>query len=469
MTMATILGEGTIQELRESIRGEVIAPADAGYDQARAVWNGMIDKRPALIVRCAGVADVLAAVQFGRSQDLEIAVRGGGHSLPGFSTTDGGIVIDLSPMKGVRIDPEAQRVVAQAGLTWRELDHETQAFGLAVTGGLVSSTGIAGFTLGGGIGWLMRKHGLAADNLVAADLVTADGRLVHASEHENPELLWGLRGGGGNFGIVTSFEFRLHRVGPTILAGPIFFPGEQATQVLRGYREYTASLPDEMTTLVNLLTAPPAPFLPADVHGKPVVAVVAVYAGQPDDGRRLAMPLRELGTPIADLLGPMPYTTMQSLLDGFYSPGARNYFKSAYLGGLSDEVIDTLARFHGPSSSPASEIHVQHLGGALSRVAEDATAFGGRSAPYILNVVARWAEAGTDAAQLSWARDLHAAVEPFTTGGAYVNFLSAGEDRVAAAYSPATYERLARLKDTWDPTNVFRLNQNISPAQRVNA
>ena len=467
--MGTILGDATIQELRDSTRGEVISPADPRYDEARAVWNGMIDKRPALIVRCLGVADVLAAVQFARSQDLELAVRGGGHSLPGFSTSDGGIVVDLSPMKGIRVDPAGQRVIAQGGVTWRELDHETQAFGLAVTGGLISSTGIAGFALGGGVGWLMRKHGLTCDNLVAADLVTADGRLVRASEDENPELYWGLRGGGGNFGIVTSFEFRLHRVGPTIFAGPIFFPGDQATQILRGYREYTANLPDEMTTLMNLTTAPPVPFLPADVHGKKVVAVVGVYAGSPDEGRKLAAPLRQLGTPITDLLGPMPYTMMQSLLDGLFTPGARNYFKAGYLGGLSDEAIDTLVRFHGPSISPSSEIHIHHLGGAVARAPDDATAFGQRGAPYLLNIVARWTDPGTDDAQIAWARDLYAAVEPFSTGGTYVNFLSAGDDRVAAAYGPDNYERLARLKETWDPTNVFRLNQNIRPAGLVRA
>lgn len=467
--MGTILGEGTIQELRESIQGEVVTPADPGYEVARAVWNGMIDKRPALIVRCFGVADVIAAVQFARSQDLELAVRGGGHSLPGFSTSDGGMVVDLSLMKGIRVDPDAQRVVAQGGVTWRELDHETQAFGLALTGGLVSSTGIAGFALGGGIGWLMRKHGLTCDNLAAADLVTADGRLVHASERENPDLYWGLRGGGGNFGVVTSFEFRLHRVGPTILAGPIFFPGDQATQILRGYREYTASLPDEMTTLVNLTTAPPAPFLPADVHGKKVVAVVGVYAGSPDEGRKVAEPLRHLGTPITDLLGPMPYTMMQSLLDGLYAPGARNYFKAGYLGGLSDEAIDTLARFHGSSISPSSEIHVHQLGGAVSRVPDDATAFGQRGAPYLLNIVARWTDPGTDAAQIGWARDLYAAAEPFSTGGTYVNFMSAGDDRIVAAYGPDKYERLARLKEAWDPTNLFRLNQNIRPSGLVHA
>ncbi len=462
--MGTILGDATVQELRESILGEVITPADPHYDEARAVWNAMIDKRPALIIRCAGVADVIAAVQFARSQELEIAVRGGGHSLPGFSTSDGGVVIDLSAMKGIRVDPEAGRVVAQGGVTWRELDHETQAFGLALTGGLVSTTGIAGFTLGGGIGWLMRKHGLTCDNLEAVDLVTADGRLVRASEHENPELFWGLRGGGGNFGIVTSFEFRLHRVGPTVLAGPIFFPGEQATQILRGYREYTADLSDEMTTLVNLTTAPPAPFLPADVHGKKVVAVVGVYAGPSEEGRRFAEPLRHLGTPIADLLGPMPYSMMQSLLDGLFSAGARNYFKSGYLAGLSDDAIDTLVRFHGPSTSPSSEIHIQHLGGAVARVPDSATAFGGRGAPYLMNIVARWSDPGTDDAQIAWARDLYAAAEPFTTGGTYVNFLSEGDDRVAAAYGPDKLERLARLKEVWDPTNAFRLNQNVKPA-----
>ena len=462
--MGTILGDATVQELRESILGEVITPADPHYDEARAVWNAMIDKRPALIIRCAGVADVIAAVQFARSQELEIAVRGGGHSLPGFSTSDGGIVIDLSAMKGIRVDPDAERVVAQAGVTWRELDHETQAFGLALTGGLMSTTGIAGFTLGGGIGWLMRKYGLTCDNLEAVDLVTADGRLVRASEHENPELYWGLRGGGGNFGIVTSFEFRLHRVGPTVLAGPIFFPGDQATQILRGYREYTADLPDEMTTLVNLTTAPPAPFLPADVHGKKVVAVVGVYAGPPEEGRRIAEPLRHLGTPITDLNGPMPYTVMQSLLDGLFSAGARNYFKAGYLAGLSDEAIDTLVRFHGPSTSPNSEIHIQHLGGAVGRVPDGATAFGGRGAPYLMNVVARWTDPGTDDAQIAWARDLYAAAEPFTTGGTYVNFLSEGDDRVAAAYGPDKLEHLARLKEVWDPTNTFRLNQNVKPA-----
>jgi FAD/FMN-containing dehydrogenase len=465
--MGTILGEGTIQELRESIRGELITPTDAGYDEARAIWNGMIDKRPALIVRAAGVADVIAAVEFASSQDLELAVRGGGHSLPGFSTTDGGVVIDLSRMKGIRVDPERMRVVAEAGATWRDLDHETQAFGLAVTGGLISSTGIAGFTLGGGIGWLMRKYGLSADNLVAADMVTADGRLVHASAHDNAELFWGLRGGGGNFGVVTSFEFELHRVGPTILAGPIFFPGEQAEQILRGYRAYTADLPDEMTTLVNLTTAPPAPFLPEAVHGKKIVAVVGVYAGAPDAGRELADGLRALGTPIVDLLGPMPYTTLQSLLDPLWAPGVRNFFKAGYLNAVSDETIESMVKAHGSTISPMSEIHLHHVGGAVARVPGDATAYGERAAPYLTNIIARWTDAATDTAQIDWARGLYSAIEPATTGGSYVNFMSVGDDRIEATYGAAKFERLSRLKDAWDPGNLFHLNQNIRPAATV--
>jgi FAD/FMN-containing dehydrogenase len=467
--MTTILGEGTVQELREGVRGDVVVPGDPFYDEARAVWNGMIDKRPALILRAVGVADVLAAVQFARSQDLELAVRGGGHSLPGFSTSDGGMVLDLGRMKGIRIDPVRQRAVAEAGVTWREFDHETQAFGLAVTGGLVSSTGVAGFTLGGGIGWLMRRYGLTCDNLIAADVVTADGRLVRASADENPDLFWGLRGGGGNFGVVTSFEFQLHRVGPTVLAGPIFYPGDQAAEVLSGYRDYASTLPDDMTTLANLASAPPLPFLPPDVHGKPIVVVVGVYAGSPDDGMDLAAPLRRLGTPIADLLGPMPYATIQSLLDPLYAAGARNFFKSGYLANMPDDSIETLTRFQLAAPSPSSEIHLHQFGGAVARVADGETAFGSRSAPWVVNTVARWTDPSTDDVQMAWARDLYAALEPYCASGTYVNFLSAGDDRVREAYGPEKYERLARLKENWDPTNLFRLNQNVQPARQVPA
>src|SRR3954451_1028969 len=296
-----VLGDATLAEFEAGLSGRLIRPGDDGYEEARSIWNGAHDRRPAMIVRCAGVADVMRAVDFARSEDLVIAVRGGGHSIPGFSTTDGGIVIDLSAMKGIKVDPARRTAVAQGGCTWADLDHETQAFGLAVTGGLVSSTGIGGFTLGGGIGWLMRKCGLACDNLIAADVVTADGQLVRASEDENPELLWGLRGGGGNFGIATSLEYRLHPVGPMVLAGPIFFAGERAEEILRFYRDWVRELPDEMTTLVNLTTAPPAPFLPEEVHGKPVVAVGAVYAGDPEEGRHVVQPLKDIAEPVADL------------------------------------------------------------------------------------------------------------------------------------------------------------------------
>src|SRR3954454_16410758 len=335
-TIPHVLGDATLAELEQGLAGRLIRPGDDDYDSARAVWNGSHDRRPALIVRAAGAADVMRAVQFARSEDLEIAVRGGGHSIPGFSTTDGGIVIDLSAMRAVRVDPERRTAVAQGGATWADFDHETQAFGLAVTGGLISTTGIAGFTLGGGIGWLMRKHGLTSDNLIAAEVVTADGRLVRASESENPELLWGLRGGGGNFGVATSLEYRLHPVGPNVLAGPIFFAGDRAEEVLRFYRDSALALPAEMTTLATLTPAPPAPFLPEEGHGKPVVAVVAVYAGDPDEGRRVVQPLKDLGDAVADLIDVIPYTVMQSLLDGLWERGAHNYMSASFVAELND-------------------------------------------------------------------------------------------------------------------------------------
>jgi hypothetical protein len=467
--METILSEGTIEELRQSLRGVLLTPSDPGFDEARAVWNAMIDRRPALIVRCRGVADVLAAVQFARSENLEVAVRGGGHSLPGFSTTEGGILIDLRSMNAVRVDPLSKRAVVEGGATWTELDHETQAFGLAVTGGLISSTGVAGFTLGGGIGWLMRKYGLACDNLVGADVVTADGELVHASETVNPDLLWGLRGGGGNLGIVTAFEFALQRVGPIVLGGPIFFPGDQARQILSGWRDWTRSAPDEVTAVANLVVAPPLPFLPPEVHGTKVVLVAAAYAGEQEEGEPVVAPLRRLGDPIVDLLGPMPYVVLQSLVDPLFGPGARNYFTAAYLPDLTDDAIGRLVELHGSSPSPLSEIHVHQLGGAVARVPADATAYANRDAAFAINVVARWTEPATDAEQIGWARDVYGAFEPYATGGAYVNFLGVGDETVRTVYPPATYERLGQLKATWDSTNLFRLNQNVRPSSKVPA
>jgi FAD/FMN-containing dehydrogenase len=461
----TTIAEGSIAELAESLRGQLIRPGDAEYDEARTIWNGAHDRHPALIVRCAGVADVIRAVEFARSEQLLVAVRGGSHSIPGFSTCDGGIVIDVSGMKGVRVDPRGRTATAQTGLTWSEFDHETQAFGLATTGGLVSTTGIAGFTLGGGIGWLMRKHGLTCDNLIGADVVTADGRLVRASEEENPELFWGLRGGGGNFGIATSFDYRVHPVGPTVYGGPVFYPGELAGDILRFYREWAPSAPDEATTAISLATAPPAPFIPEEWHGKRMVAFISVWAGDHEEGARALQPVRELGEPIADLLGPIPYVAMQSLLDPLWGAGAHNYFKAGWMRALDDPAVDTLVRYHQDASSPKSEIHVHQMGGAVGRVPADATAFGDRSGDFMLNVIGSTFTAEGFAEAVQWAQDLHVTIEPSLSGGSYVNFLpEEGEERVRASYGERTFDRLQALKDEYDPSNLFRLNQNIPPS-----
>jgi FAD/FMN-containing dehydrogenase len=460
-----VVGDASLRELEESLRGELIRPDHPEYDEARAVWNGAIDRHPAAIVRCAGVADVRLAIEFARSQDLPVALRGGKHSLPGFSTCDGGIVIDMSGMKGLRVDPEKGTAVAEPGITWAEFDHETQAFGLATTGGLISTTGIAGFTLGGGIGWLMRKHGLTCDNLIGADVVTADGQLVHASADENPELFWGLRGGGGNFGVVTSFEYKLHPVGPMVLAGPVFYRGDRAEEITRFYREYTRDLPDEATTMLNLATAPPAPFLPEEIHGQRVCVLLGVYSGPVSDGEAVLAPMRELGDPVADLMGPIPYVAMQGLLDALYPSGVQNYFKAGYMDDLADDAIDELVAGHVSSETPMCELHIQHVGGAIARVGADDTAFGNRSANYVLNVIGRSPEAeGFDQA-VDWARGVYDALEPHTSGGVYTNFMSAGDDRVNEAYGDQKYERLQALKDRYDPTNVFQLNQNIQPTK----
>jgi FAD/FMN-containing dehydrogenase len=462
-----VIGEATLGELEGNLRGQLIRPGDPDYDQARAVWNGAHDRHPALIIRCAGTADVVRAVEFARSEGLEVAVRGGAHSIAGFSTTDGGVVIDTSPMKGIWVDPASRRAVAQPGLTWSEFDHETQAFGLAVTGGLVSSTGIAGFTLGGGLGWLLRKYGLTSDNLLSADVVTADGQLVTASEHSHPDLFWALRGGGGNFGVVTSLEYRLHPVGPLVFAGAVFYAGSAAVQVLRGWRDLTASMPDELTTLANILVAPPVPFLPEAVHGQAIVAILGVYAGAVDDGAKAAQPLRTLAEPIADLMGPMPYTAMQGLLDPLWQAGAQNYFTSALLDRLDDDAIDTLLARHTAGQAPVHELHLHHAGGAMARVPADATAFAHRDAPYVLNIIARSPDRAGFEQHADWARATHQAIGPWSTGGGYVNFTSEpGQDKVHASYPPDTHARLVAVKDRYDPTNLFRLNQNIRPPGR---
>jgi FAD/FMN-containing dehydrogenase len=458
-----VLAEGSVAELDTAMRGRLVRPSDPDYDTERAIWNGAHDRYPALIAQCAGVADVIRALEFARSEELRVAVRGGGHSIPGHSSVDGGIVIDLSPMQGIRVDPQRRTARAEAGVKWSSFDHETQAFGLATTGGLVSTTGIAGLTLGGGIGWLMRKHGLTIDNLIGADVVTADGRLVHASADENPELFWGLRGGGGNFGVVTSFEYQLHPVGPMVTAGAVFYPADAAGDVLRAFRAWAETAPDETTTLVNLLTAPPAPFLPEEWHGRPLVAVIGMHAGPIDEAERVLAPLRNVATPVADLFSPMPYVAMQSLIDPLWGPGAYSYFKAGHLRGLDDQAIDTLIAQHASVTSPKTEIHVQHLGGAVARPAADATAYGDRSAPFILNIVASTFTADGYDEAVDWARATHAALGPALTGSTYVNFAS-DEGDVREAYGPSTYQRLVALKDEYDPTNVFALNQNVQPS-----
>jgi FAD/FMN-containing dehydrogenase len=460
-----VIGEATLGELETTLRGQLVRPADPDYDQARAIWNAAHDRRPALVIRCAGTADVMRAVEFARSEGLEVAVRGGAHSVAGFSTSDGGVVIDTSPMQGIRVDPPGRRAIAQPGLTWSAFDHETQAFGLAVTGGLVSSTGIAGFTLCGGIGWLLRKCGLTCDNLLSADVVTADGQLVTASEQENPDLFWALRGGGGNFGVVTSLEYRLHPVGPLVFAGPVFYSAADAAGVLRGWRDLTATMPDELTTVANILVAPPVPFLPEAVHGQPVLGLLGVYAGSVEDGERAAQPLRSLAEPVADLMGPMPYTAMQSLIDPLWPAGAHNYFTGVMLEQLTDETIDTLLAQHAAGRAPVRELHLHHGGGAMSRVPADATAFAHRDAAYVLNIIARSPDREGFEEHAGWARATHKAMDPWSTGGGYVNFTSEpGQDKVQASYPPDTYARLVDVKDRYDPTNLFRLNQNIHPS-----
>ena len=460
----TVVGEATVGELQAEVRGQVIRPGDTDYDEARAVWNAAHDKHPALVVRCSGTADVIKVVEFARSEGLPLAVRGGAHSIAGFSTVDGGVVLDLSPMKAVRVDPQARRAVAQGGATWADFDQETQAFGLAVTGGLVSTTGLGGFTLGGGIGWLLRKHGLTCDNLVSADVVTADGHLVHASAGQNSDLFWALRGGGGNFGVVTSMELALHPVGPTVVGGLLFFPGEAAEQVLTGWRELTASMPDELTSLVDLTTAPPVPFLPESVHGTPIVAVGAMYCGPQHRGEDVVAPLRTLAEPVADLLGPVPYAAMQQMLDPLWQAGAHNYFTSAMIDDLPGSAIDELTDRWSAKPTPQSEIHIHHAGGAMARVQQAETAFAQRTSPYLLNVIARSVDGVGFDGDTMWARDTRTALAAYGSDAMYVNFTGdAGADKVRASYPPETYAKLVAVKRRYDPTNLFRLNQNIAP------
>jgi FAD/FMN-containing dehydrogenase len=449
---------------RAGLRGELIRPIDQSYDNARQVFNGMVDKRPALIVRCAGVSDVLNAVRIARDHDLLVAVRGGGHNVAGSAVCDGGMVVDFSSMKGIRINPAARTARVEPGVTWGELNHDLQAFGLGATGGYVSVTGVPGLTLGGGLGWLMRKHGLACDNLLSADVVTADGDLVRASSTENPDLFWGLRGGGGNFGIVTSFEFQVHPVG-VALAGLLVYPLAAAREVLNLFRECSETAPDELTWGALLLTAPRAPFVPEPAQDQPVVALTLAYAGAIDEGERVLRPLREFGPPVLDLVEPMPYSAAQRMADDFFPAGLRHYWKSSFLHGFSDGAIDTLATRFETVPSPQTIVLVEQLGGALARIDAAATAFPHRHWPFNFLVTSMWSDRRDDEKNIAWTRGLWEAMQPFTANAVYVNFLGVeGEERVRAAYGSARYEQLVALKNEYDPTNFFRLNQNIKPA-----
>ncbi|RJQ67955.1 MAG: FAD-binding oxidoreductase [Desulfobacteraceae bacterium] len=442
-----------IRKFREGLRGRLFLPGDQGYDNARKVFNGMIDKRPALIVRCAGVADVMAAVNFARETQLLVAVRGGGHGVVGNAVCDDGLVIDLSRMKSVRVDPGNRTARAEGGATWGDFDHETQAFGLATTGGIVPSTGIAGLTLGGGIGYLNRKYGLTCDNLLSADVVTADGLLLKASAEENEDLFWGLRGGSGNFGVVTSFEYRIHRVGP-VLAGEIVYSLDHAKEVLRFYRDWSTAAPEEVRADATLLSGSDGPAL----------AVIVCYCGAVEEGERVLRPLRSFGSPIVDTVAPVPYATVQNLLTEVFQPGLLHYWKAGFLRAFSDDAIEAIVDFFaGAVTAPFAAIAIEHLGGAVSRVAPQDTAFSHRDAQHSLLVLRMWQDLADSEDNLDWARKCYRTIAPFLESGVYVNYLGdEGEAGVRAAYG-ANYERLAAIKNKYDPTNFFRMNQNIKP------
>ncbi len=461
---SVVVDDATLGALRGGIRGEVVTPADAQYDQVRAIWNAMIDRRPGLIVRCLNSSDVVTAVRFAREHDLLLSVRGAGHNIAGKSLADGALLIDLSLMRSVHVDASSRTARVDAGATLGDVDAETQSYGLALPVGINSTTGVAGLTLGGGFGWLSRKHGLTVDNLIAAHVVTAAGDRLWCSADQHSDLFWAIRGGGGNFGIVTSFEFQLHPVGPEVISGLIVHPFSAARDVLRAYRAFTASAPDAVTAWVVMRAAPPLPFLPPEVHGTKVLVLAAMYAGNSAHGADALAPLRKIGTPIADVIGPHPFAGWQQAFDPLLTPGARNYWKSHNFEELSDEAIDTLLKYVETLPGPQSEVFIAHLGGAVNTVSVEATAYPHRDAEYVVNVHTRWDDPADDQRSVAWARELYKATEPFATGGVYVNFISEGEDdRLAGAYG-ANMERLAEVKRDYDPDNVFRINWNIRPS-----
>jgi FAD/FMN-containing dehydrogenase len=456
-----------VQDLATGFGGSLVVPGEDAYDEARAVWNGMIDRRPAVIARCSSVADVQAAVNFARENELTVAVRCGGHSACGYGTCDDGIVIDLSAMKAIEVDPVAATARADGGLTWGEFDAATQEHNLAVTGGRFSTTGIAGLTLGSGSGWLERKCGLTADNLLSVELVTADGGLLTASAEENPELFWGIRGGGGNFGIVTSFTYRLHDVGPLVYGGLMAAPLERAADTLRFMREWFEDAPEDLGAAMAFISAPPEPFVPQEMHFQPCVGMVVCWTGDMEEGERVVAPLREVMQPAVDMVQPMPYTALQSMLDAGGPKGIRGYMKAEFMDDMSDEALETLVRHGSNRAGPMAQLLVEPMGGAIGRMGEDDTALGRRDVKWCYHALAMWMEPDQETAdaQTAWARELADEMRPHTTDGVYLNFTSdEGDERVRATYGPEKYARLVALKDQYDPGNVFRLNQNIRPS-----
>lgn len=449
----------SVSELAASFGGQLLQPADAGYDEARRVHNGLIDKRPAVIARCQGTADIVDAFALARKLGLEIAVRGGGHNVAGRATIDDGLMIDLAPMKGILVDPKARRAKAQGGVTWRELNRETQLHGLATTGGVVSTTGIAGLTLGGGLGWLMSRHGLALDNLASAEIVTAEGRIIRASADENPDLFWAVRGGGGNFGIAASLEYRLHPVGPMIVGGLIAYPFEQAREVLRFFRATTQSLPDDMMAVAGLIHAP-------DGSGTKLAAMVVAHFGPQEAAEAAVRPIQQFGAPAMSAIGPIPYCQLNTMLDAAYPRGALNYWKSSFLSGLTDEAIERLIDSFVKCPTPMGQLLLEHFHGAVSRVPVAETAFPHRVEGHNLVVLSEWMDPATSDKCIEWARETYAAMGRFLASGRYSNYLGddePGDAAAAAAYGP-NYRRLREIKRKYDPENVFHMNLNIRPA-----
>lgn len=458
------LDADVLQKLESSIGGKLVKPGEPSYDEARSIWNAMVDKRPGLVVRPQTAQDVAATIKFARQHDLQVAVRGGGHNIAGKALTDGGLLIDFSPLKAVHVDPQARTATAQPGARLADLDAATQAHGLAVPVGINSTTGLAGLTLGGGFGWISRTHGLTIDNLISAQVVTAEGEIVTASATDHPDLFWAIRGGGGNFGVVTQFVLRLHPVGPEILSGLIVYPFSQAREVVRQYHTLNMSAPDRATVWAVARKAPPLPFLAPEVHGTNIIALAAMYCGDMAEGEKALAPFRAIGKPIADVIGPHPYAGWQQAFDPLLTPGMRNYWKSHYFDDLPDGWIDALEDAINNLPSPHTEIFLGGVGGAARRVDASATAFGDRQFTYVMNVHGRWESAADDANCIAWCRAFYERTKPYATGGAYMNFLTEDEvDRVHNVYG-ANEARLREIKAKYDPTNFFRINQNIKPA-----